>query len=108
VTYGVWLAGGVEVAVNAELRGALLRHVLTDADPALLVATSELLPTALAERPDLPAVRLDELDLDRRPLADTDAPPLPAADDLASLLYSSGTTGPSKGVMVPHGYFSRH
>lgn len=108
VTYGVWLASGVEVAVNAELRGALLRHVLTDADPVLLVAASDLLPTALTERPDLPTTRLDELDLDRCPLTDANAPPLPSAGDLASLLYTSGTTGPSKGVMVPHGYFSQH
>src|SRR5690606_21101999 len=41
-TYGTWMAGAVEVAVNTELRGPLLRHVLDDSDPTLLVASNDL------------------------------------------------------------------
>lgn len=108
VTFGTWLAGGVEVAVNAELRGALLHHVLTDADPVVLIASSDLLTTAQGQRPELQAIRIENIDLDRTLRVDDPAVDYPLASDLASLLYTSGTTGPSKGVMVPHGYFSHH
>src|SRR5690606_35243211 len=94
VTYGVWLAGAVEVAVNTELRGPLLHHVLTDADPALVLASADLLPTARTERPDLAFRAIEDLDLDRQDAVPSG--PLPAPADLASLLYTSGTTGPSK------------
>ncbi|WP_433229111.1 class I adenylate-forming enzyme family protein [Actinomadura formosensis] len=104
VQYAVWSLGAVEVAVNSELRGRFLRHVLTDSDPALVVADArfhELLSDCVApERiADLAIIRLD-----RETAAEFQ--PAPAAGALASLLYTSGTTGPSKGVMLPHGYFS--
>ncbi|WGX99162.1 AMP-binding protein [Nocardioides sp. L-11A] len=102
-TYGVWMLGAVEVAVNAELKGPLLAHVLRDSAPALLVVSATLADTAALQAPQLSTLVLEELRLDR-----SWTPPgtLPGPGDLASLLYTSGTTGPSKGVMIPHGYFS--
>ncbi|MDV2477973.1 ATP-dependent acyl-CoA ligase [Rhodococcus zopfii] len=55
-------------------------------------------PASTSPLVDLAQVRLDRTD------APTPTAPLPGT--LASVLYTSGTTGPSKGVMLPHGYFS--
>ncbi|HVM67101.1 MAG TPA: AMP-binding protein [Acidimicrobiales bacterium] len=93
----VWLGcaciGALEVAVNPELRGPLLDHVLADAAPALCVGLPQhagLAPRAFlavdAPVPDAPPMR-------------PAAWPGPASP--ACVLYTSGTTGPAKGVVVP-------
>ena len=93
--YGCYLAGAVEVPINADLRGPMLEHVLNDADPKLVLAQPEF-----HDRLD-GAVNLEELP------PDGDFEPHPSQPgDLATILYTSGTTGPSKGVMLPYGYFS--
>src|SRR5690606_27348866 len=102
----VWLAGAVEVAVNTELRGPLLHHVLTDADPTLVLASADLLPTTRTELPHPAIPPIQPLHLARQAAMPSGPPPTPA--DLASLLYTSGTTGPSKGVMIPHGYLAHY
>jgi carnitine-CoA ligase len=74
-----WL-GAIFVPVNTALKGAQLKHVLADADPKLLVREDEI--------GGLPA---------GEPLPPYDARP----GDPAAILYTSGTTGPSKGVICP-------
>ncbi|MCC3313715.1 AMP-binding protein [Nocardia africana] len=105
VVYGIWLVGGVEVAVNTELRGPLLRHVLADSDPTLVIVDKALRSRVEAEAPALPAVALEDVAFTDS-IAPTTFGPRPRSSELASLLYTSGTTGPSKGVMIPHGYYS--
>lgn len=108
--FAIARAGLVWVPVNAALRGEGLRHVLTHADPRVLVADAEAFPridesgAALGGVPRVAvgdpsaALRLEPmLDGDGR----LDAPP-PAPEDLFAIMYTSGTTGPAKGVMVTH------
>ncbi|GAB3040834.1 AMP-binding protein [Sediminivirga luteola] len=110
--YGAWWIGAVEVSVNYDLNGELLRNVLADAEPAVIVLDEEFRDTVSAAFPGHPTLlettgvpgRSDEVcpqELDE--LAGT-----PRPGDLASLIYTSGTTGPSKGVMLPAGYPSGH
>jgi len=108
--FAVARAGLVWVPVNAALRGEGLRHVLTHAEPRVLVADAEALPridesgAALAGVPRVvagdaaAALRLE-------PMLEGGAgfaSPPPSHTDLFAIMYTSGTTGPAKGVMVTH------
>jgi malonyl-CoA/methylmalonyl-CoA synthetase len=90
--------GAVMVPVNLAYRGREIAHMLADAEPRLLVTERSQLPV-LAEM-DLPEVILAEemgdLTVDRL------APPVVEGSDLAMLLYTSGTTGKSKGAEITH------
>lgn len=103
-------AGFVWVPVNAQLRGEGLRHVLTHCDPRVVIADAEALPR-IAEAGGLDAaiplvVAGDEAaPLRLEPMIEAGLPclaepPEPAA--LFAIMYTSGTTGPAKGVMVTH------
>jgi acyl-CoA synthetase (AMP-forming)/AMP-acid ligase II len=83
-----------------------LQAVITDADAALGLTTSSLLPTLeryWATNPQLPPIEwitTDKLDLQ---LANSWQMPEIASHTLAFLQYTSGSTGKPKGVMVSHG-----
>jgi malonyl-CoA/methylmalonyl-CoA synthetase len=107
-----WLAalrlGLAGVPINLAYRRRELAHLLADSGARLLVTEEALLSRLdeldAAERAGLADVltveRLGEIEEEGSP-ADPGEPVDP--DDLAMLLYTSGTTGRSKGAMISHG-----
>jgi malonyl-CoA/methylmalonyl-CoA synthetase len=103
---GTHLAGGVVVPVNKGYRRTELRHIFGDAGVRLCFTDGEGRPELERVRGDLPL--LEEM-VERG--AGLDAflksggsyePELPVGEDLAVIVYTSGTTGRSKGAMLLH------
>ncbi len=99
--------GAVMVPINLAYRKREIAHMLGDAEPRLLLTERDQLAlldeVAPEERGSVEEILLAE-DLEGwRADASRLAPPLVEEDDLAMLLYTSGTTGRSKGAMITHG-----
>lgn len=99
--------GAVMVPINLAYRRRELSHLLADAEPRLLL-------TERAQRPILDELEAGELRSVEEVILAEDlrgwrgepaafVPPRVEEDDLALLLYTSGTTGRSKGAMITHG-----
>ncbi|HJV93821.1 MAG TPA: AMP-binding protein [Azonexus sp.] len=102
VLYGIWWAGLVAVPVNAKLHPRELAFVLDDAEACCLFVSADLAGESGPLVGDIPVVTPGTADyaalLGTTPLALQPR----AADDLAWLFYTSGTTGHPKGVMETH------
>src|ERR1700748_2313895 len=113
-----WLAinklRAVSVPINTALRGEFLRHQIADADAGLMICEGAYLDRIRAVSGELPAlktvlyrgaidssstsagIRIASLDA-HRGSHDTPRREKPQPSDLACLMYTAGTTGPSKG-----------
>lgn len=110
------LAGGVFVLVGPQTHPERLRQILADSAPTVLIGQGPLLRRAAPVITACPSLRavlgegepvglegVAELSFDQA----LTAPPLATGDrciplDLAALVYTSGTTGEPKGVMLTH------
>jgi crotonobetaine/carnitine-CoA ligase len=117
VIFALARLGAVAVPINTAYRGELLRHVLASSDTSTLIIDgpyADLLPAVADRVPGLGRVVVrgaagledpGKPAVDFATLLEHGADPV-AADvgfaDLQAIMYTSGTTGPSKGAMVPH------
>ncbi len=107
---GVVRAGGVFLPLNTGYTPAEIGYFVEDAAPAVFVCDPAK-QAALQTAADKAGARLVTLDAGGRGTLTEAADAAPeafetverASDDLAALLYTSGTTGRSKGAMLTHG-----
>ena len=98
VYHAIARAGAVVTPVIFLVSAEELRRMIRDAEPALVIASPLVLATVEGAAGDVPIVT-DLAELERG-----DALPIvPRGDnDLAALVYTGGTTGRAKGVMLTH------
>jgi len=130
-TIAAWRLGAILVPLNPMFRETELDTVMTDAQPRVIIMLAELIPElrAVSDRHGVTLLSASELDfvkewpedifpgVRRRKLSGTQdvmelihayegerpEPVELTGEDVAFLVYTSGTTGPPKGAMNTHG-----
>jgi carnitine-CoA ligase len=114
------MLGGIWVPVNTALKGSFLSHVLSDSDTRIVVCEADFVDRIRSEIANLPLLerilvrgstqssRIGAVSVE--PLEDYLLEPDPTTHvertsrDTALIIYTGGTTGPSKGCVISHGY----
>ena len=110
--FGALALGATVVPIHALLRGDEIAHVLRDSGAKLLICAAPLLPAGaegagqvgipvlqVMDGGDPELLRIDQLALTAEPVSHIE-PREPS--DTAVILYTSGTTGTSKGAVITH------
>jgi carnitine-CoA ligase len=110
--YGVQKCEAILVPVNTELRGDLLRHQISNSDPKVIISDTDIFDELTASDlrnidlivtidfdisiPAKNVVRFENLYDDGASVGLSS----PSPQSVCLIIYTSGTSGPSKGVMV--------
>ncbi|MEC7427409.1 MAG: AMP-binding protein [Actinomycetota bacterium] len=119
--------GAIFVPINTELRGNFLEHQVHNSSPRIIVVDNGLIerfdavdtsPTAIEtvlrvndgsdSANSTPESLSGASHMPLEPLLETvpriEALATPVPEDVCTIMYTSGTTGPSKGVLMPQGH----
>lgn len=112
--------GAIFVPINTELKGAFLEHQIRNIEPRAAFIGDEL-------RPAFDTISIDGLNIETSISAEGKGEPLPGSrgvslahlldtearpadvmpaepHDICMIMFTSGTTGPSKGTLMPHAH----
>ena len=103
--FAIARARAIWVPINVQSRGENLGYIFNHAGPKLVIAEAELHATIAASSANLSTaqfVSIETLQEIARTAAAEWNEPAPAADETFAVMYTSGTTGRPKGVLVSH------
>lgn len=98
-------SGRVAVPILPDFTAFEIVNILEHSECKVLIVTSKLeykIPTHITEKLSL-VIKMDNLEVIKKPVnANTFFRDEPNSDDIATIIYTSGTSGASKGVMLTH------
>jgi acyl-CoA synthetase (AMP-forming)/AMP-acid ligase II len=96
--FGLLTAGGTLVPVNTRFRPAEAADIITRSEARLVLVQQGFLGLDFAAPPGVPVIDIKSGFL----ASGTPAERKVSGDDIADIIFTSGTTGRPKGVMMPH------
>lgn len=101
--YAIWHAGLAAVPLNSKLHAKELAYCFDHSEAALVLHSKDMAATVADAHPRSKTMQMGGADWQVLAASPPIAMAHAAADDMAWLFYTSGTTGKPKGAMLTHG-----